>query len=49
MKTQEDIKILLVWNGKRGKFQKVFLQKALQQNVKGEEHWLAEVPTGEWL
>jgi hypothetical protein len=49
MKSKEDTKILLVWNGKVGKYKKFILQEALQQNVKGEKHYIAEVPTGEWL
>ncbi len=39
--------MLLVWNGKRGKFEKFILNPALKQLVDGEHHLIAGMRVGE--
>jgi hypothetical protein len=39
---EETTKVLLVWNEKRGYFDKFLLGEALKQNIKGETHYIAE-------
>lgn len=50
MTTKKDkTKILLVWVAKVGKFQKFFLTPSCGKEHPTEEHYTAEMPTGEWM